>query len=164
MWLLQLPGGGLCSGLVCCSVRGHHGGRVRSLLSGGAGGKGGGLCWAKRFSNAPGRARRGVDCFRFWLGSASPPTSPGPAGGAHGRLSGKFAICCSPLWSCSHASPGGQFRQYRQLRSPFVCPVRSSRGIGGRRCRRRCSVVRLPCSYHQQGGVLSQVRCHHCAV
>ena len=71
------------------------------------GGKVGGCIWAKRFSNATGRARRGVDCFRFKLGSASPPTSPGPEEGAHGKLSGKFAVCCSLLWSCRHASPGG---------------------------------------------------------
>ena len=36
MWLLQLPDRGLCGGLICCSVRGHHGKRARSLLGGSA--------------------------------------------------------------------------------------------------------------------------------
>ena len=40
--LLQLSGGVLCGGLVCCNFRGRHGGRACSLLSRGAEGQGGG--------------------------------------------------------------------------------------------------------------------------
>ena len=62
--LMQLSGGGLlCGGLACCIAWGHPGGRAHSPLSRGAGGEGGGLCWAKGFSNAPGRARRGSAWF-----------------------------------------------------------------------------------------------------
>ena len=54
---------------------------------------------------------------------SSPSTSPGSAGGAHRRLSVRFADYCSPSRSCSHASTGGGLRQLHQSRSTSVCPA-----------------------------------------
>ena len=96
------------------------------------------------------------------LVSAPPPTSPGSAGGAHGRLSGKFAACCSPLRSCSHASLGGSFVSVISL-ARRSCAQRSSRGTRGRRRRHRCRGVRLSYSDHRQRDLSPQVRCCHSA-
>ena len=161
MWLLlQLPGRGLCGGVVCCSAWRHHGGRACSLLSRGAGGQGGGLWWAKRVSYAPGRARRGVGLVRRRRRR-------------HRCLQGAHTEGCqvsllSALLFTAEVEQsrfaGGAASSATSASLAVRVPSAPRGGGRGRRRRRRCRGVRLSCSYHRQRDLSPQAHCRHGAV